>query len=352
MQNACPKFKINLGKLNQELHSRYFRFINTNRTFVNALKETEQVQGILAYPNRGMLDSKYIGAISEHLPIATGKMAAYAKKGHELGNRVEWYDDETGQRWVFVVPDQYKNEKGVLFVDHPFWVLEEDGNNFVVHSEPEKVELQEKFPRLSGAYGADRCVFPYIKKRMSEAEVAEFPENKGRRFGKGDIWLDVPSSAVNLLIEDSRVGPVLLSGKNYLFCTLWLNWKPGIECLLPLYANTVIQNILALHRISLESPCRKYRNLPEVKMAKVRVLRTGKSFELPEGSSLSNLPELPNGAYFSCMHGSCLRCGIRVTTGMENLEPPDEREVEIGRAYHGYRLACLARIREGEVEID
>ncbi len=270
-------------------------------------------------------------------PLATGTIAAHTKPGEKLGKTIEKVHSKTGQRWVFYVPEEYQKEKNaLLFVNHPFWVLETDGNNFVIHSEPTKVEYKETFPRENGAYRADRIEFPYVEKKMTQVD------------GK---WVSISSSAAELAIEDSRVGPLLLGGRDYRFCKIRLDWRPNMPCLVPVYTKFSLQNVLIMQNISADSPLRRLRNLPEVKVARVILLNSGKVLELPEGSPTSYLSELPGSARFSCMSGSCCRCSVRVVSGMENLEPPGEEEQSFTENHPGYRLACLTKIKKGEVKI-
>lgn len=74
-----------------------------------------------------------------------GTMTGYEKPGKGFGKTIEYVDDETGCRWVFPVPEQFRGEKNAMLVaEHPDYVLETDGINRVVHAA--KVDLVKRFP--------------------------------------------------------------------------------------------------------------------------------------------------------------------------------------------------------------
>jgi ferredoxin len=54
-------------------------------------------------------------------------------------------------------------------------------------------------------------------------------------------------------------------------------------------------------------------------------------------------------ALYLCMTGSCGRCRVRVTQGLEALTPPNPAEL-FHRCEGGQRLACQARLA-GEADI-
>jgi ferredoxin len=73
----------------------------------------------------------------------------------------------------------------------------------------------------------------------------------------------------------------------------------------------------------------------------------GKSKELASGDTiLASCEDL--GVPFGCQAGSCGTCVIVVESGMENLEPKNDLEDDLGLK-DNERLACQAKIQDGEV---
>lgn len=78
-----------------------------------------------------------------------------------------------------------------------------------------------------------------------------------------------------------------------------------------------------------------------------RITIDGKFKDLEPGEPiLTACEEL--GVPFGCQAGSCGTCVIVVESGLENLFPPNHAEEDMGLR-RNERLACQARIREGEV---
>ncbi len=80
-----------------------------------------------------------------------------------------------------------------------------------------------------------------------------------------------------------------------------------------------------------------------------KIIAYGKEQELPDGSPIINACE-QLGVPFGCRAGQCGTCMITIEEGMENLEPKNYREVEMGLG-DNQRLACQAKIRLGTVKI-
>lgn len=78
-----------------------------------------------------------------------------------------------------------------------------------------------------------------------------------------------------------------------------------------------------------------------------RITIDGKSRDLEAGEPILEACEAL-GVPFGCQAGSCGTCVIVVESGLENLEPMNHLEEDMGLR-HGERLACQARIRTGEV---
>jgi len=60
------------------------------------------------------------------------------------------------------------------------------------------------------------------------------------------------------------------------------------------------------------------------------------------------------GIPFSCEHGTCATCLIKVKKGIENLNEKTEAEIDMGitNIDKDLRLACQCTINSGEVEIE
>lgn len=71
--------------------------------------------------------------------------------------------------------------------------------------------------------------------------------------------------------------------------------------------------------------------------------------EVAEGSKIRKICETA-GVVFNCNTGICGKCEIEVISGMENLNPVQPEEIDMGLKANR-RLACLCVIKTGTVEI-
>lgn len=78
-----------------------------------------------------------------------------------------------------------------------------------------------------------------------------------------------------------------------------------------------------------------------------RITIDGKSIDLEPGAPIMAACE-ELGVPFGCQAGSCGTCVIVVESGMGNLHAPNDMEEDMSLRANE-RLACQARIREGEV---
>ncbi len=78
-----------------------------------------------------------------------------------------------------------------------------------------------------------------------------------------------------------------------------------------------------------------------------RMTVDGKSEELTEGEPIKAACE-NLGVPFGCEAGTCGTCVIVVESGMENLMPKNDMEMDM-RLRDNERLACQARIGAGDV---
>jgi ferredoxin len=89
-------------------------------------------------------------------------------------------------------------------------------------------------------------------------------------------------------------------------------------------------------------------------MAEVEIKNEGKTVALPDGASLVEL-DGKCSILFACKAGSCGSCKVKVTEGMENLEPPNDIE-QSGLAIFGTdpseRLPCVCKIKKGKVKVE
>lgn len=80
-----------------------------------------------------------------------------------------------------------------------------------------------------------------------------------------------------------------------------------------------------------------------------KIIAEGKEQELPDGSHIISTCERL-GVPLSCYAGLCGTCVITIEEGIENLEPKNETEIDMGLE-DNQRLACQTRIRSGVVKI-
>ncbi len=71
--------------------------------------------------------------------------------------------------------------------------------------------------------------------------------------------------------------------------------------------------------------------------------------ELEPGQIRDAAEEL--GVPFGCKQGICGTCIVDVVEGMENLEPKNDKEEDMG-LQDDQRLCCQAKIKKGRVKID
>jgi ferredoxin len=83
-------------------------------------------------------------------------------------------------------------------------------------------------------------------------------------------------------------------------------------------------------------------------MAKIRF--EGEEREVEDGSRIQEACE-DMGMPFGCTDGLCGTCRCTVVSGMENLEPMNEKEEDMD-LLEGERLACQLFIKSGEVTFE
>ncbi|MEN9600404.1 MAG: hypothetical protein RIS56_10, partial [Verrucomicrobiota bacterium] len=84
-------------------------------------------------------------------------------------------------------------------------------------------------------------------------------------------------------------------------------------------------------------------------MATITILPTQKSAEIPDGKLLVEAGELAGvemeAGCFSC---SCGTCAAEVVSGMENLSPPTDEELDVldqwNKDPERFRLTCCVRL--------
>lgn len=75
----------------------------------------------------------------------------------------------------------------------------------------------------------------------------------------------------------------------------------------------------------------------------------GKDSTLPDGKQILRTAE-ELGLPFGCQDGLCGTCMSTVVQGMENLEPPNQKELDMDLS-SDQRLACQCVIKSGLVEL-
>jgi ferredoxin len=89
-------------------------------------------------------------------------------------------------------------------------------------------------------------------------------------------------------------------------------------------------------------------------MPKVTLLPGGQSAEVPAGTLLLDAGELAGVEMEAgCFNCSCGTCVVAIASGMENLEPPTDEELNVldqwNKDPEKYRLTCCVKIVKGEV---
>ncbi len=91
-------------------------------------------------------------------------------------------------------------------------------------------------------------------------------------------------------------------------------------------------------------------------MPRLTVLPANKSAEVPAGELLIEAGEQAGVEMEAgCFNCSCGTCVAEVVSGMENLEPPTDEELDVldqwNKDPEKFRLTCCVRIKRGEVVI-
>lgn len=89
-------------------------------------------------------------------------------------------------------------------------------------------------------------------------------------------------------------------------------------------------------------------------MAEVEVKNDSKTVKVADGALLAEL-DGKCSILFACKAGSCGSCKVKVVSGMENLEAPNDIE-QAGLATFGgdpnERLMCVCKIKKGKVTVE
>ena len=91
-------------------------------------------------------------------------------------------------------------------------------------------------------------------------------------------------------------------------------------------------------------------------MPKVTLLPGGQSAEVPAGTLLLDAGEAAGVEMEAgCFNCSCGTCAVEIASGMENLDPPTDEELNVldqwNKDPEKYRLTCCVKIQKGEVVI-
>jgi len=92
------------------------------------------------------------GDQARHLACWSGTIVAYVEPGKPFGKMIQYFDSETGDRWLLPVPEKYWDRVNcALVAEHPYFTLEEDRpHNIIIHAVG--LSLLEGFPRPLGYY--------------------------------------------------------------------------------------------------------------------------------------------------------------------------------------------------------
>jgi ferredoxin len=91
-------------------------------------------------------------------------------------------------------------------------------------------------------------------------------------------------------------------------------------------------------------------------MPRLTILPANKSAEVPAGELLLEAGEQAGVEMEAgCFNCSCGTCVAEIVSGMENLEPPADEELDVLDQWNKdpdkYRLTCCVRIKQGDVVI-
>ncbi len=103
-------------------------------------------------------------------------------------------------------------------------------------------------------------------------------------------------------------------------------------------------------------PSQGHSTLISIFMPKVTLLPGGQSAEVPAGTLLLDAGEAAGVEMEAgCFNCSCGTCAVAIASGMENLEPPTDEELNVLDQWNKdpdkYRLTCCVKILQGEVVI-
>ena len=89
-------------------------------------------------------------------------------------------------------------------------------------------------------------------------------------------------------------------------------------------------------------------------MPKITLLPGGQTAEVPPGTLLLNAGEAAGVEMEAgCFNCSCGTCAIEIVSGMENIDPPTDEELNVLDQWNKdpdkYRLTCCNKILKGEV---
>ena len=89
-------------------------------------------------------------------------------------------------------------------------------------------------------------------------------------------------------------------------------------------------------------------------MPKITLLPGGQTAEVPPGTLLLDAGEAAGVEMEAgCFNCSCGTCAIEIVSGMENINPPTDEELNVldqwNKDPEKYRLTCCNKILQGEV---
>ena len=118
--------------------------------------------------------------------------------------------------------------------------------------------------------------------------------------------------------------------------------------------NDLFLEATALFYIPYRPKWRDFAPLALFDMPKVTMQPGGQTAEVPSGTLLLDAGELAGVEMEAgCFNCSCGTCAVEIVSGMENIEPPTDEELNVldqwNKDPEKYRLTCCVKILKGEV---
>lgn len=87
-------------------------------------------------------------------------------------------------------------------------------------------------------------------------------------------------------------------------------------------------------------------------MAHIKFTTDNQEVDVEDNSELRDPCENQFNIPFGCKDGICGTCRVRVSEGLENLSPKNEKEKDLLPEHDNERLACQTQIKSGNIVMD